>query len=673
MKTRIAVVCVFLVLAFMPLRLFAQSETIRSFHLTAETSNMDKNIWIKMYERVRKNLETSLISGDKNYYPGRLLYKMVNSPYIRLMTFDESIPLSQALDGIMNYMNVEYAQPDYVYMEIPYKIARYTDKNEQASLENPSDSSVPNDPYYKLQPHLIYLGMDKVYERYGFNLGAGADIHVVDSGGGCNHPDVKTENIIPEKDYYDLGDPCSSPFGLDPHGSLILGVMAAVTNNDRGGAGIIPNAKFHIWRVIGPTGSGSTFGIAAALFQIAAQSRGLGNEVINMSLGGARDDPLEDLAISENVDKNILLIAASGNEGRPAISFPAAISSVLAVGATNFPDQNGEKARADYSNYGPGLSLTAVVGDFKDRNHDGKPDGVIAEGTDADGKYGMYVFDGTSAAVPLASATAGLLISMGIRSPTQLKKILTDTADDVPPIGCDEQTGCGSIRADIATGSIDQSLPIFGYFSQSAYSCTVESDRDFCEATVQYKLRLNRYTAYLFDNYDGNIIKELKSTDGSEKIKVSPGGITGVQLIYYPNGQNPAVFAETQVFGKGVTYNVMDTTKGLSADGSSNPIFNLGDGFVLNVTSNHTWDGKTVKICIDSKPPTATDVNLGCSYIGATDVNGSLNPSSTGFWQLDKAGWAGSWTQHAEITDGTNTYSSTSVTFTLVIAQNNTL
>ncbi|MFP3416270.1 S8 family serine peptidase, partial [Bacillus sp. SIMBA_074] len=84
--------------------------------------------------------------------------------------------------------------------------------------------------------------------------------------------------------------------------------------------------------------------------------------VINMSLGGAGSNTTEGNAMQAAYDANVLLIAAAGNDGNTALSYPASYDSVVSVAAVD-----DSKAHADFSQRnsqvelaGPGVAVLSA-------------------------------------------------------------------------------------------------------------------------------------------------------------------------------------------------------------------------------------------------------------------------------------------------------------------------
>jgi subtilisin family serine protease len=123
-----------------------------------------------------------------------------------------------------------------------------------------------------------------------------------------------------------------------------------------------------------------------------------------------------------------LVIASAGNSSTPICGFPAANPAVLCVGASD-----GLDGIADFSNYGVRLDVVAP--------------GVGLWTTERAGLYTS--FNGTSAAAPVVSGVAALLMSMGATN-IQAAQIIRLTAKDLGLPGYDITYGFGRVDAKAA-------------------------------------------------------------------------------------------------------------------------------------------------------------------------------------------------------------------------------
>jgi len=311
-----------------------------------------------------------------------------------------------------------------------------------------------DDPYYEYQWHLPQLN---VPQAWAYNQGAGAVVAVVDTGvlrvddlGLANADGIA--NLLPAKEYVPV-----SPVLLNEttqveipdddvgHGTHIASTIAQRTDNGVGGAGIAPDASILPIRALGQLGGTST-DVADAI-RYAADN---GADVINLSLGSPLYTEIIAEACDYAADQGVVLIAASGNDAASFVSYPAALDSVLAVGAVG-PDWNV----TDYSNTGAQLDVVAPGGVWYDYDRNGLFDGIVAEtwqvwtGVEGveDGAYvGGYFLTGTSMATATVSGVAALLVSEGATR-DEVMSLLTSTAVDLGSPGWDADHGFGMVDA----------------------------------------------------------------------------------------------------------------------------------------------------------------------------------------------------------------------------------
>lgn len=568
--------CMFFCLMFMAATntFAAQSEIFAKFYLPENVRTLNQTAWNKKYKQMLENLP------DDKFAPGRILFKIKGSPGVFLWTFDPKTDIAQMLAYLKSLPNIEYCQPDYIYTLKPYDITPLSKTANTVQIQNTNELylSRPNDPWYSRQAHLKFAGMENLFQKYGPGLerlipkGHNPYIHIVDSGGGCEHPDLNRANIILKKDFVDGDDdPCSSPNGMNHHGEFVATIACATSNNNHGGSGVCPpNTKLLIWRVLDKDGRAFSSTIALALADIVIESAGLGNEIVNMSFGGPREDPFQKFFIltgsapQESGGKNIIFVGASGNDGDQTPNYPVALNEVISVGASEFPmTETGEISRASYSSYGKVDIMAPAGGLDQDNDKNGTADAIFVEGRayDENGKnptpYGAYLFWGTSGAAPIVSAVAASLVNMGIYGPVAIRKVLTETAGDIPPLGYDQETGWGMVRADVAVMSVDDSFPVFGSFSQNSSICTTSPDENTCSVSVIYKVRPNGRNVYLYDTYSAGTLRDLGESESSNSVDITVGlsEKTWVLLLYYPgggisDGGNPQVFASTFLTAK---------------------------------------------------------------------------------------------------------------------------
>ncbi|TET74758.1 MAG: peptidase S8, partial [Candidatus Aminicenantes bacterium] len=134
------------------------------------------------------------------------------------------------------------------------------------------------------------------------------------------------------------------------HGTHVAGIAAAESNNNEGIAGVAWNCKILPIKIVDEEGYGDYYSMIEGITYAADN----GADVINLSVGGEFTAQTLEEALKYAYDKDIVIIAAVGNEGG-AVLFPAAYDDYcLAVAATDYDD-----IRVDWSNFGPEVDVAA--------------------------------------------------------------------------------------------------------------------------------------------------------------------------------------------------------------------------------------------------------------------------------------------------------------------------
>ena len=153
---------------------------------------------------------------------------------------------------------------------------------------------------------------------------------------------------------------------------------------------------------------------------------------MNMSLGGGSESQAEKDAIAYATGNNVLVIASAGNDGTGTVSCPACDVNSISVASSTWQDK-----LASYSNWGPGLDITAPGGQCYSNT---TPEGCIYSAY----KGGGYAWlQGTSMAAPQVTGTAGVVASVtGLRG-AALRSRLLSTTDN---IGDSQHFGAGRVN-----------------------------------------------------------------------------------------------------------------------------------------------------------------------------------------------------------------------------------
>ena len=335
-------------------------------------------------------------------------------------------------------------------------------------------------------------------------------IAVIDTGEDVTHPDLTGKVLVQHCFITNLsGVQSSTAFTNDPdgHGTAVSGLAAANINNGIGFAGTGGNSSLLAYRVFptpdttcattapNTTCSANTKDVAAAIEDAIAH----GANVISMSFAGGSctagvdSDATEQTAVSDALAHNVVVVAAAGNQSGAAVSAPACINGVIAVGATSLDDgiatgttafsRNVAGASASspieyvpsYSQYGPvntvqnasSWGIVAPGGDPSAADESGTTNylhWVQAPWTstpfsskiagqctnDYPNNASVTQVDcralvaGTSMATPHVAGAAALILAANAtyQSPAAMKMLLCQTADDLG----DTHQGCGRIN-----------------------------------------------------------------------------------------------------------------------------------------------------------------------------------------------------------------------------------
>jgi thermitase len=206
------------------------------------------------------------------------------------------------------------------------------------------------------------------------------------------------------------------------HGTHVAGTIAGIANNGRGVAGVAFDSPLAICKALsGPLGQGTTADVASCITWEADR----GVKVLSMSLGGAASTTLQD-AVRYAASRDVLIVAAAGNDGSATPNYPAAYDEVVSVAATDSRD-----VRATFSNANADVEIAAP--------------GVNVLSTYNDGGY--RVLSGTSMATPHVSGVAAVIRT---RNPTftavQARSKLDASVDDKGAAGRDAQYGFGRVN-----------------------------------------------------------------------------------------------------------------------------------------------------------------------------------------------------------------------------------
>lgn len=330
---------------------------------------------------------------------------------------------------------------------------------------------------------------------------------VIDTGMDVTQLDLAANNIARTRCFItDTSNVQSTgTFVTDPqgHGTDVTGIAGADVNNGFGFAGAGGNISLLLYRVFptpndtcltntsnntDPQCGAADIDIASAINDAVAN----GANVISMSLGGgsctAGQDPsqLEGNAVANAIAHNVIVTAASGNEGVSTPDAPGCDAGVISVGASAYNDgvANGSgftggrtEYVASYTNQGstivaPGGDPTSSGTSSSDNDDlhwieniwtstpfDSNFAGACNTDFYAEANNCRILIAGTSMATPHVAGAAALVLSVNsnYQSPSAMRTLLCGTADSIG----DPQQGCGRINVyrAVAKALNDPTLP----------------------------------------------------------------------------------------------------------------------------------------------------------------------------------------------------------------------
>jgi subtilisin family serine protease len=182
---------------------------------------------------------------------------------------------------------------------------------------------------------------------------------IIDSGYDNTHEDLPHVHVTGEDD---IGGAGKWDVDGTHHGTHVAGTIAAVNQKNLGVLGVMPNKKInlHIIKVFGDDGE---WAYSSTLAAAAKKCQAAGANVITMSLGGPVPNATEKNTFTALQNAGILSIAAAGNGGNTATSYPAGYAPVMSVAAL---DEHMEWAafsqrNADVEIAGPGVAVLSTV------------------------------------------------------------------------------------------------------------------------------------------------------------------------------------------------------------------------------------------------------------------------------------------------------------------------
>jgi type VII secretion-associated serine protease mycosin len=274
-------------------------------------------------------------------------------------------------------------------------------------------------PLRRLRPELAWP----------LTTGTGVTVAVIDSGVSAAHPSL-SGRVLPGKDYIQQGG--AGDCDEVAHGTFVGGIIAGNRIKDSGFYGVAPGAKILPIRVLRDLSKSTDSTIPATIADAINYAVSSGAQVINLSLVTQKTAQLE-AAVANALARNVVVVAAAGNEGAAAGSgdktaYPAALPGVIGVAGVDESDHHVS---------------TSTSGDYVDVAAPGiRIQGPAPQG----GGFGERTEGGTSFAAPYVAGVAALIRAYdpGL-SAAQIAERITSTADH-PAGGRDNEVGYGVVN-----------------------------------------------------------------------------------------------------------------------------------------------------------------------------------------------------------------------------------
>jgi hypothetical protein len=239
---------------------------------------------------------------------------------------------------------------------------------------------------------------------------------MVDTGVDLQHAALK-EYLV---NGTNLVKPGSSAMDDNGHGTNVAGVIKSVAFENMS-ENVAWKPRIMSIKALDMEGTGDEQRLGQGIDYAVKQ----GARIVLLSLGLNKFSTYLSGVVGRAEEQGVLLVAASGNEGE-AVKYPAAYSTVLAVGGIA-----PSHATEDRSNFGPELDVVAPWNVY-----------TTAKG----GGYENQ--EGTSMAAPQVAAVCALIWSKYPEmKPSQIRNLIRQTAQDIGPKGWDNHNGYGLLRA----------------------------------------------------------------------------------------------------------------------------------------------------------------------------------------------------------------------------------
>ncbi len=420
----------------------------------------------------------------------------------------------------------------------------------------------PNDSLYNTQWHYHNIGQippggtfdADIDAPEGWDITTGSDtiiVGVLDSGipmqnGELSHPDLDdtTRYLLG----IDVVNNDMEPLDDNGHGTHVSGTIAAESNNGHGVAGVAWNVKVMAIKVFSASGSGShEYFRDGCVYGVDN-----GCKVLNYS-GGGSEGATKEHGVAYADSNGVVLCAAAGNNNQGSVSWPGAYSlqysNTICVSSTDHND-----ASSPFSSIGPSVTVAAPGGHGSPYDADDIQSTFPNYPCYLTTNYGLpedySPLAGTSMATPHVAGFAALILSMNPElTPDSVRQIMMNTADDLGPLGFDNQFGYGRINIFSALSQMGSVIithvPLEDTpdtLNDYTVDCTIWSQADLVPSALTLNYEINSTW------YQETLVSDGSPNGYTADIPAQPAGTTINYYLYAENIDGDADTTDTYSF-----------------------------------------------------------------------------------------------------------------------------
>nr|MBA3235080.1 S8 family serine peptidase [Chloroflexota bacterium] len=211
----------------------------------------------------------------------------------------------------------------------------------------------PNDSGYASQWSLAKIGWTNVFGSV--TPSGSAVVALLDTGVDGSHSDLAGQ-LVPGTS---ILDGSSGTFDPNGHGTAMAGIIAALTDNGQGIAGVrYAGVKVMPITVLDAQGLGQDSDIILGVVWAVQH----GADVINMSFSNPGFSTALQAAIDYAWANDVVVVAATGNDGSTSATFPAGDRGVIGVSNTNQNDNLNPSSNSGADTFlgAPGTDITTL-------------------------------------------------------------------------------------------------------------------------------------------------------------------------------------------------------------------------------------------------------------------------------------------------------------------------